>query len=53
VKIVVQGDSAVATPEEIKKRLALRLLFEPDEVEIIQQWEDGPIVVDERGNIDR
>src|ERR1051325_3899344 len=39
VKIVVQGDSAVATPEEIKKRLALRLLFEPDEVEIIQQWE--------------
>jgi phenylacetate-CoA ligase len=53
VKIWVQGDASKANPEVIKKKLGLRLLFEPDQVEIKEQWEDGPVVVDERGAIDR
>src|SRR5262249_12177857 len=53
VKMKVQGDAKVADPEVIKKKLGLRLLFEPNEVEILEQWEDGPTVVDERGAIDR
>ncbi|HXG68536.1 MAG TPA: AMP-binding protein [Blastocatellia bacterium] len=53
VKIKVQGDPKVADPEVIKKKLALRLLFEPNEVEVVEEWEDGPTVVDERGAIDR
>lgn len=53
VKIEAQGDPTVVNPDEVKKKLALRLLFEPNEVEIIQEWQDGPTVVDERGGIDR
>jgi phenylacetate-CoA ligase len=53
VKMHVQGDPRVADPEVIKKKLGLRLLFEPNEVQIIEQWEDGPTVVDQRGEIDR
>ncbi|HKZ79866.1 MAG TPA: AMP-binding protein [Pyrinomonadaceae bacterium] len=53
VKIKAQGDPKVVNAEEVKKKLALRLLFEPNEVEIIQEWEDGPTVVDERGAVDR
>jgi len=53
VKVWVQGDASKADPEVIKKKLGLRLLFEPDHVEIKEQWEDGPVVVDERGAIDR
>lgn len=53
VKIKVQGDANVADAELVKKKLALRLLFEPNEVEIVGPWEDGPAVVDERGSIDR
>jgi phenylacetate-CoA ligase len=53
VKIKAQGDPNVVNSEEVKKKLALRLLFEPNEVEIVQDWEDGPTVVDERGAIDR
>ena len=53
VRIKAQGDPNVVKSEEVKKKLALRLLFEPNEVEIIQEWEDGPTVVDERGAVDR
>lgn len=53
VKVKVQGDPSVADAEVIKKKLGLRLLFEPNEVEVIADWEDGPQVVDERGSIDR
>lgn len=53
LKIQVLGDPRVAQPEAIKKKLASRLLFEPNEVEIVEQWEEGPIVVDQRGSIDR
>jgi phenylacetate-CoA ligase len=53
VKIQVQGDPNVADPEVIKKKLGLRLLFEPNEVEILEPWEDGPVVVDQRGAVDR
>lgn len=53
VKVKVQGNPTVADPEVIKKKLALRLLFEPNEVEVLEEWEDGPTVVDERGAIDR
>jgi phenylacetate-CoA ligase len=53
VTMHVQGDPKVADPEVIKKKLGLRLLFEPNEVQIIEQWEDGPTVVDQRGEIDR
>jgi phenylacetate-CoA ligase len=53
VKIKAQGDPNTVNAEEVKKKLGLRLLFEPNEVEIIQEWEDGPTVVDERGSIDR
>jgi phenylacetate-CoA ligase len=53
VKIWVQGDPGKADPAVIRKKLGLRLLFEPDEVEVKEQWEDGPVVVDERGTIDR
>ena len=53
VKIKIQGDPNVADPEVIKKKLGLRLLFEPNEVEVLSEWEDGPQVVDERGSIDR
>ncbi len=53
VKVAVQGDPKKVDAEVVKKKLGLRLLFEPNEVEIIEQWEDGPAVVDERGGIDR
>ena len=53
VRIKVQGDPKSVAPERVKKTLALRLLFEPNEVEIVEEWEDGPTVVDERGAIDR
>lgn len=53
VKIQAQGDPSVVSAEEVKKKLALRLLFEPNEIEIIKEWEDGPTVIDERGGIDR
>jgi phenylacetate-CoA ligase len=53
VRLLVQGDASKADPAVIKKKLGLRLLFEPDEVELVEQWEDGPTVVDERGSIDR
>lgn len=53
VRVKVQGDPSVADPEVIKKKLGLRLLFEPNEVEVLAEWEDGPTVVDERGSIDR
>ena len=53
VKLLVQGDPNVADAEVIKKKLGLRLLFEPNEVVVQQQWEDGPTVVDERGGVDR
>lgn len=53
VKFAVQGDPKAVDPEVVKKKLGLRLLFEPNEVEIIEQWEDGPAVVDQRGGIDR
>lgn len=53
VRMQVQGDASKVDPEVIKKKLGLRLLFEPDEVQIVEQWEDGPAVVDERGSIDR
>ena len=53
VRIKAQGDPNVVDPEKVKKTLALRLLFEPNEVEIVQEWEDGPTVVDERGAVDR
>lgn len=53
VKIKVQGDATKADPEVIKKKLGARLLFEPNEVEIIGEWEEGPTVVDERGAADR
>jgi phenylacetate-CoA ligase len=53
VKFRAQGDPKAVDPEVVKKKLGLRLLFEPNEVEIIEQWEDGPTVVDERGGIDR
>jgi hypothetical protein len=53
VKIKAQGDPNAVDAAEVKRKLALRLLFEPNEVEIIQEWEDGPTVVDERGAVDR
>lgn len=53
VKLEVQGDPKAADPEVIKKKLGIRLLFEPNEVEIIEEWEDGPTVVDQRGSVDR
>ncbi len=53
VKVQVQGNPATVDPEVVKKKLGLRLLFEPNEVDIIEQWEDGPAVVDQRGSIDR
>jgi phenylacetate-CoA ligase len=53
VKVHVQGDPKTVDPEVVKKKLAVRLLFEPNEVEIIEPWEDGPAVVDQRGAIDR
>jgi phenylacetate-CoA ligase len=53
VKFKVQGNPQTVDSEVVKKKLALRLLFEPNEVEIIEQWEDGPAVVDERGGVDR
>lgn len=53
VKLLVQGNPAVADAEVIKKKLGLRLLFEPNEVVVQEPWEDGPTVVDERGGIDR
>jgi phenylacetate-CoA ligase len=53
VKVHVQGDPKTVDPEVVKKKLANRLLFEPNEVQIIEAWEDGPTVVDERGTIDR
>ncbi|MCS6805637.1 MAG: AMP-binding protein [Acidobacteriota bacterium] len=53
VKIYVQGDPKTVDPELVKKKLAARLLFEPNEVHITEAWEDGPTVVDERGAIDR
>jgi len=53
VKVHVQGDLKTVDPEVVKKKLAVRLLFEPNEVEIIEPWEDGPTVVDQRGAIDR
>lgn len=53
VKVHVQGDPKAVDPEVVKKKLAIRLLFEPNEVEIIESWEDGPAVVDQRGAIDR
>jgi phenylacetate-coenzyme A ligase PaaK-like adenylate-forming protein len=53
VKLLVQGDPNAADAEVIKKKLGLRLLFEPNEVVVQQQWEDGPTVVDERGGVDR
>lgn len=53
VKIEAQGDPNTVSADEVKKKLANRLLFEPNEVVIIQDWQDGPTVVDERGGIDR
>ncbi len=53
VTMLVQGDPKVADPDVIRKKLGLRLLFEPNEVKITEQWEDGPTVVDQRGEIDR
>jgi phenylacetate-CoA ligase len=53
VKVKIQGDPSSADPELIKKKLGHRLLFEPNEVEVLADWEDGPTVVDERGSIDR
>lgn len=53
VKVLVQGDPKIAEAELVKKKLGLRLLFEPNEVEMVEQWEDGPTVIDERGGIDR
>ncbi len=53
VKIKAQGDPNAVDSEVVKKKLAHRLLFEPNEVEIVQEWEDGPTVVDERGAVDR
>ncbi|MGH9901666.1 MAG: phenylacetate--CoA ligase family protein [Pyrinomonadaceae bacterium] len=53
VRVKVQGDPKAADPELIKKKLGARLLFEPNEVEVIEEWEDGPTVVDERGAVDR
>lgn len=53
VRIHIQGDPKIVDPELVKKKLAARLLFEPNEVHIIEAWEDGPTVVDERGAIDR
>lgn len=53
VKVQVQGDPKTAEAESVRRKLGLRLLFEPNEVEIVEQWEDGPTVIDERGGIDR
>lgn len=53
VKVLVQGDPKTVEADLVKQKLGLRLLFEPNEVEIIEQWEDGPTVIDERGSIDR
>lgn len=53
VKFAVQGNPATVDAEVVKKKIGLRTLFEPNEVEIVEQWEDGPTVIDERGGIDR
>ncbi|HKA19648.1 MAG TPA: AMP-binding protein [Blastocatellia bacterium] len=53
VKLLVQGNPAVADAEVIKKKLAVRLLFEANEVVVQEHWEDGPTVIDERGGVDR
>jgi phenylacetate-CoA ligase len=53
VKFAVQGNPAAVDTEVVKKKIGLRTLFEPNEVEIVEQWEDGPTVVDERGGVDR
>src|SRR5437762_13092576 len=39
VRIKAQGDPNVVDPEKVKKTLALRLLFEPNEVEIVRSEE--------------
>lgn len=53
VKFAVQGNPAAVDAEVVKKKIGLRTLFEPNEVEIVEQWVDGPAVVDERGGVDR
>ncbi|MBX3276966.1 MAG: AMP-binding protein [Acidobacteria bacterium] len=53
VKFAVQGNPSAVDAEVVKKKIGLRTLFEPNEVEIIEQWVDGPTVVDERGGVDR
>jgi len=53
LRLEVHGDPAVVDVDAIKQVVKARLVIAPNQVVARAEWEDGPVVVDQRGGVDR
>ena len=52
IKLLIHGTSNQASLEQIHNRFKTQTLVTPDILEISEEWEEGPILIDQRRKSD-